>query len=68
MALNAEIVAHSVKAFTKITARFAGSLRRRIAARRRRIEHDAEFYRTLNAYCRANNLPPVCEDDWRTRD
>jgi hypothetical protein len=35
-------------------------------ARRRRVEHDRQFYRNLNAYCRANNISPVCEDDWRT--
>ena len=35
-------------------------------ARRRRIKQDNEFYRSLRAYCRANNLSPVCEDDWKT--
>ena len=44
----------------------AGGVRRYIESRRRRIEQDDEFYRGLRAYCRANNLSPVCEDDWKT--
>jgi hypothetical protein len=39
---------------------------RYLAARRRRIAQDEEFYRKLNAYCRSNNLPLVCSDDWKT--
>jgi hypothetical protein len=44
----------------------ANHLRRIGDARRRRIEHDREFYRKLKAYCRASNISAVCEDDWRT--
>jgi hypothetical protein len=43
----------------------ASYIRGRIDARRRRIEHEREFYRKLGAYCRANNLSCVCEDDWK---
>jgi hypothetical protein len=60
--------------FAKImTAHIASGVRRLascvhslIEARRRRIEEDKKFYRELRAYCRANNISPVCEDDWRT--
>lgn len=41
-------------------------IRKRLKARRRRIERDKEFYRKLNAYCRANNVPAVCSEDWKT--
>lgn len=41
-------------------------LRRIGDARRRRIEHDGQFYRNLRAYCRANNISAICEDDRRT--
>jgi hypothetical protein len=67
MSVEAETVVHR---FTKIKATFACYVRARIEARRRRIERDRElereFYRKLEAYCVANNLSPVCEDDWRT--
>jgi hypothetical protein len=35
-------------------------------ARKRRLEQERAFYRNLNAYCRANNLSTICEDDWKT--
>jgi hypothetical protein len=38
-----------------------------LEARRRRLEHEKQFYAALNTYCRANNVSPVCEDDWKTR-
>jgi hypothetical protein len=38
----------------------------RLQARRRRIEQEKEFYRRLQAYCRANNLPAVCGEDWKS--
>src|SRR5262245_9007551 len=44
----------------------ASFFRSRLEARRRRIEQDKEFYQKLAAYCRANNLSPICEDDWKT--
>jgi hypothetical protein len=44
----------------------AGGVHRCIESRRYRIEQDDEFYRSLRAYCRTNNLSPICEDDWKT--
>jgi hypothetical protein len=50
----------------KTTSLFARCIRDLVEARKRRAEQDREFYRNLNAYCRANNLSSVCEDDWKT--
>jgi hypothetical protein len=50
---------------TKSKALLAGWLRRLLEARKHRIEREREFYRNLSAYCRANNLSPICEDDWK---
>lgn len=60
----AERVANS---FARSKALLASYIRRLIEARRRRIEHEREFYQKFKAYCRANNLTCVCEDDWKTR-
>ena len=49
----------------KSKALLVGRLRRFLEARKHRIEREREFYRNLNAYCRANNLSPTCEDDWK---
>jgi hypothetical protein len=55
------------------TARLAESkallsdwLRRFLQTRKRRAEQEREFYRELGAYCRAYNLSPICEDDWKS--
>jgi hypothetical protein len=53
-------------ALTKSDTRFSHWLRRFLQARKRRIEQEREFYRSLGAYCRAKNLSPVCEDDWKS--
>jgi hypothetical protein len=45
---------------------FASFVRQRLEARKRRIERDKEFYVKLAAYCRSNNLPAVCGEDWKT--
>jgi len=37
-----------------------------IESRNCRIEQERRFYQSLDAYCRANNLSPICEDDWKT--
>jgi hypothetical protein len=50
---------------TKSKTLLAGWARRLLEARTRRMEREREFYRSLNAYCRANNLSPICEDDWK---
>jgi hypothetical protein len=59
-------VAALVKSFTMRKSALASLVRERIEARKRSIEHEKEFYRKLGAYCRSNNLSPICEDDWKT--
>lgn len=67
MGFDAEtMLARVVTTLAKSNAPLAGYVSRLIEARRRRIAHEREFYRNLKAYCRANNLSPVCEDDWKT--
>jgi hypothetical protein len=44
----------------------AAFIRARLQARRRRIEQEKQFYLRFQAYCRANNLPVVCSEDWKT--
>jgi hypothetical protein len=44
----------------------ASFIRKHREARTRRIEQEKEFYRKLAAYCRSNNLPAVCGEDWKT--
>jgi hypothetical protein len=51
---------------TKSKALLAGWLRRLLEAREHRIEQEREFYSNLGAYCPANNLSPICEDDWKS--
>jgi hypothetical protein len=51
---------------TRGKALFSEWLRRLLQARQRRNEQEREFYRKLGAYCRANNLSPICEDDWKS--
>ena len=60
------MVAHVMSTFTKCKTLLASSVRGFLEARRQRLEHEREFYRNLKAYCRANNLSPICEDDWKT--
>jgi hypothetical protein len=68
MALDTETMATRLAdASAKSKALLASYIRRLVEARRRRIEQDREFYQKLKAYCRANNLSSVCEDDWKTR-
>ena len=38
----------------------------RLQARRRRIEQEKQFYLKFQAYCRTNNLPVVCSEDWKS--
>ena len=51
---------------TKSKALLAGWLRRLLDAHRRKTEQERDFYRSLAACCRANNVSPLCEDDWKT--
>jgi hypothetical protein len=52
--------------FTKCKTLLASSAHGFLEARRQRLEDERQFYRNLKAYCRANNLSPICEDDWKT--
>jgi hypothetical protein len=52
--------------FADCMALLARCVRGLIEMRRRRVAHDEQFYRELRVYCRANNVSPICEDDWRT--
>lgn len=49
-----------------IRTELAAWVRHRIAVRKRRLEHEREFYRKFNAYCREHNLCPLSEDDWKS--
>ena len=60
------MVASIMKTLARSKALLARYVRSLLEARRRRIEHEREFYRNLKAYCRVNNLSPICEDDWKT--
>jgi hypothetical protein len=60
------IVARLANNFAKNKALLAHYVRGLVEARTRRLEHERTFYRNLKAYCRANNLSPICEDDWKT--
>jgi hypothetical protein len=57
---------HVMVTLTKSKSLLAGWLRRLLEAHRRRIKQEQDFYRNLAAYCRDNDLSPVCEDDWKT--
>jgi hypothetical protein len=59
-------IARLVGALRSYRATLVALVHERIEARTRRIEQDKEFYRKLADYCRANNLSPICEDDWKT--
>jgi hypothetical protein len=60
------LAAHVMASFVKCKTLLASSARDFFAARRRRLAHEREFYRTLRAYCRAHNVSSMCEDDWKT--
>lgn len=57
----------AVRTFSKVKVMLASFVRGRIEARARRRDEEREFYRKLRAYCRANGISPMCEDDWKTR-
>jgi len=56
---------HFANIVRSIRAQLPVWARRRIAARRLRLKYERDVYRKFNAYCRANNLIPFCEDDWK---
>jgi len=51
---------------TRAKTLFSDWLRRFRQARQRKNEQEREFYRKLGTYCRANNLSPICGDDWKS--
>jgi hypothetical protein len=57
---------HFMDTLNTSKALLADWLRRLLAARQSRIEHEKQFYRDLRAYCRTNNLSLICEDDWKS--
>jgi len=66
MNVTKNMLAHIANTMTIVSRKLALRIGRLVEARKRRIEQDDQFYRELRAYCRANNLSPVFEDDWRT--
>jgi hypothetical protein len=60
------IIARLANSFVKNRVVLAHYVRGLVEARRQRLEHERKFYRNLKAFCRANNLSPICEDDWKT--
>jgi hypothetical protein len=61
-----KVVVAALATLTRGKVLFSDWLRRLLQARKRRNEQESEFYRKLGAYCRANNLSPICEDDWKS--
>ena len=57
---------HFMDTLAKSRTLLACWLRGCLDVHRRRTEQERDFYRNLAAYCRANNLSPICEDDWKT--
>jgi hypothetical protein len=53
-------------ALTKSKALITVWLGSLLVGHRRRAEQERDFYRNLAAYCRDNNVSPLCEDDWKT--
>jgi hypothetical protein len=61
------LVVRALGAWSVAKGSVVSRVRHLAEARRRRREHDQQFYRDLKAYCRAHNVSHVCEDDWKTR-
>lgn len=54
-----------VRGLDKVSRNGVLFFRRLIKARRLRLARDREFLRSYNDYCRAHNLSPLSEDQWR---
>jgi len=68
MDLGAGVVAAKItQAVRKGRALLARHFARLGEARLRRIAHEHEFHRGFEGYCRANNLSPICVEDWKPR-
>src|SRR5262245_52126726 len=63
---NNAIATHFVSMFARSRVLLVHFVHALIEARTRSIEGERRFYQSLDAYCRANNLSSVCEDDWKT--
>jgi hypothetical protein len=50
----------------KMRTHLVAWLRQLIAARERRLDYERKFYRELNDYRRAHNLPLFNPDDWKS--
>ena len=57
----------AVKALASIKSLVGRCVRAVMAARTHRIRHDIEFHRRLNAYRRANGMPPLSPENLRGR-
>ena len=60
------MVARAMNTLTHFQAILASTVREIVEARKRKLEQEQAFYRNLSAYCRAHDLSPICEDDWKT--
>jgi hypothetical protein len=68
MDLGAGVVAAKItQAVGKGRALLARHFARLGEARLRRNAHEHEFHRGFEGYCRANNLSPICVEDWKPR-
>jgi hypothetical protein len=68
MDLGVSIVAAKItQAARKGRALLARHFARLGEVRLRRDAHEREFYREFEGYCRANNLSPICVEDWKPR-
>jgi hypothetical protein len=68
MGLDARIVVTRIAhAARKGGAMLARPFARLGEARRCHTAQEQDFYRMFAGYCRANNLSPVCADDWKLR-
>jgi len=60
-------MAHSVAGITgTIVPSLKRALRHLVMSRKRRLARERRFYRDLIAHCRANDLPLVIAEDWKT--
>jgi hypothetical protein len=62
------IVARLTNSFVKNRALLAHYVRGLVEARRQRLEHERKFFPNLKTFYRANNLSPICKDEWKTAD
>jgi hypothetical protein len=61
------VVARIAHAARKGAAVLARPFARQSEARRRQAAPEQDFSHMFAGYCRANNLSPVCAEDWKPR-